>query len=402
MSESQPGPRVSHSGWHATASALCAILVGIGLARFAYTPLIPALVEAGWFTPAQAAYLGAANLAGYLAGALAGRALAARIPIPILLRGMMLFAAASFFACAAPLAFSWFIVWRFGSGLAGAVLMVIAPPAVLPCVPAQRRGFAAGVIFTGVGLGIAASGTLVPLLLQGGLPQTWIGLGTLSLLLTVAAWSGWPRGDGLPAPARPAAAPDSKLRALYLEYALDAVGSVPHMVFLVDFIARGLGWGVAVGAWHWVLFGLGALAGPMLAGMLGDRIGFGPALRLAFAIKALCVGWLAVVADPVMVGVTSVVVGAFLPGNVALILGRVRELARGEPQAQSGWTLATLAYAAGQAAAAYAFSYIFAHTGGYALLFGIAAAALAAALAIDLLAARTGLSPRRLGADQTR
>ena len=137
-------PRVSHAGWRATASALCAILVGIGLARFAYTPLIPALVEAGWFTPAQAAYLGAANLAGYLAGALAGRALAARIPIPILLRGMMLFAAASFFACAAPLPFSWFIVWRFGSGLAGAVLMVIAPPAVLPCVPAQRRGLAAG------------------------------------------------------------------------------------------------------------------------------------------------------------------------------------------------------------------------------------------------------------------
>src|SRR5829696_762650 len=385
MSESQPARRVSHAGWHATASALCAILVGIGLARFAYTPLIPALVEAGWFTPAQAAYLGAANLAGYLAGALAGRALAARIPIPILLRGMMLFAAASFFACAAPLAFSWFIVWRFGSGLAGAVLMVIAPPAVLPCVPAQRRGFAAGVIFTGVGLGIAASGTLVPLLLQGGLPQTWIGLGTLSLLLTLAAWSGWPRGDGMPAPApaRPAPAPDPKLRALYLEYALDAVGSVPHMVFLVDFIARGLGWGVAVGAWHWVLFGLGALAGPMLAGMLGDRIGFGPALRLAFAIKALCVGWLAIAADPVMVG-------------------RVRELARGEPQAQSGWTLATLAYAAGQAAAAYAFSFIFAHTGGYALLFGIAAAALAAALAIDLVVARAGIGPRRLGADQTR
>src|SRR5215204_4476396 len=391
MSESQPARRVSHAGWHATASALCAILVGIGLARFAYTPLIPALVEAGWFTPAQAAYLGAANLAGYLAGALAGRALAARIPIPILLRGMMLF------ACAAPLAFSWFIVWRFGSGLAGAVLMVIAPPAVLPCVPAHRRGLAAGVIFTGVGLGIAASGTLVPLLLQGGLPQTWIGLGTLSLLLTLAAWSGWPRGDGMPAPApaRPAPAPDPKLRALYLEYALDAVGSVPHMVFLVDFIARGLGWGVAVGAWHWVLFGLGALAGPMLAGMLGDRIGFGPALRLAFAIKALCVGWLAVGTDPV-------IVGAFLPGNVALILGRVRELARWEPQAQSGWTLATLAYAIGQAAAAYAFSYIFAHAGGYALLFGIAAAALAAALAIDLVIARAGLGPRRLGPDQTR
>jgi predicted MFS family arabinose efflux permease len=185
-----------------------------------------------------------------------------------------------------------------------------------------------------------------------------------------------------------ASRPDPKLRALYLEYALDAVGSVPHMVFLVDFIARGLGRGVAVGSWHWALFGAGALAGPMLAGVLGDRIGFGPALRLAFAVKALCVGWIAIADDALAVAVTSVVVGAFLPGNVALILGRVRELARGESQAQTGWTVATLAYAIGQAAGAYGSSFLFARTGSYALLFGMAAAALAAALAIDLLAAR--------------
>ena len=35
--------------WRATFSGLCANLVGIGLARFAYTPLIPALILAGWF-----------------------------------------------------------------------------------------------------------------------------------------------------------------------------------------------------------------------------------------------------------------------------------------------------------------------------------------------------------------
>ena len=67
--------------FHATLAGLCAVLVGIGLARFAYTPLIPALIDAQWFTAAQAAYLGAANLAGYLAGALLGAADGAR-PVP--------------------------------------------------------------------------------------------------------------------------------------------------------------------------------------------------------------------------------------------------------------------------------------------------------------------------------
>ena len=63
MNGQQPGP------WRGAIAALCALLVGIGLARFAYTPLLPALVDGNWFSASQAAYLGAANLAGYLAGA---------------------------------------------------------------------------------------------------------------------------------------------------------------------------------------------------------------------------------------------------------------------------------------------------------------------------------------------
>src|SRR5258707_15311914 len=55
--------------WQFAAAGLCASLVGLGLARFAYTPLIPALIAAKWFSPPDAVYLGAANLAGYLAGA---------------------------------------------------------------------------------------------------------------------------------------------------------------------------------------------------------------------------------------------------------------------------------------------------------------------------------------------
>jgi Uncharacterised MFS-type transporter YbfB len=56
--------------WRAVLSGLCATLVGIGLARFAYTPLIPALIATRWFSAPESVYLGAANLAGYLGGAL--------------------------------------------------------------------------------------------------------------------------------------------------------------------------------------------------------------------------------------------------------------------------------------------------------------------------------------------
>src|SRR6185369_111420 len=86
----------------ATMAALSANLVGIGLARFGYTPLIPALIGAGWFMPSAAVYLGAANLAGYLAGALGARILTAQFSAPVVLRTAMLLTAGSLVACAFP------------------------------------------------------------------------------------------------------------------------------------------------------------------------------------------------------------------------------------------------------------------------------------------------------------
>jgi MFS family permease len=234
--------------WRGVLSAFCASLIGIGLARFAYSPLLPAIVGAHWFEPATAAYLGAANLAGYLAGALLGRPISARMRVVTVLRASMALATLAFFACAFPLDFAWFFAWRFASGLAGGMLMVLAAPTVLPSISPSRRGLAGGAIFMGVGAGIVASGTLVPLLLQLDLRAAWFGLGALSFLLTVIGWSGWPSAPPATASVRHRMAPRlPALRSLYVVYALNAVGWLPHMIFLVDFVARGMGKGVEVG-----------------------------------------------------------------------------------------------------------------------------------------------------------
>jgi predicted MFS family arabinose efflux permease len=177
--------------------------------------------------------------------------MAAHVPAATVLRVMMLTATAAFLACGVRLSFPWFFVWRFASGVAGGVLMVLAATTVLPHVAPARRGLAGGVIFTGVGLGIAASGTLVPLLLRLGLAATWCGLGALSLVLTLLAWTGWPEASS---PPEAAMSPENSaprrtaVGAICVEYGLSAVGLVPHMIFLVDFIARGLGEGLEVGA----------------------------------------------------------------------------------------------------------------------------------------------------------
>src|SRR3954447_22508156 len=201
-------PRVAAGPVRATLAALCANLVGIGIARFGYTPLLPAVIAAGWFSPSAAAYLGAANLAGYLAGALGARALRARFGAVATLQAAMLLTCASLFACAVPVSFAWFFAWRFLSGGTGGVLMALAAPTAITAISPGRRGVAGGAIFTGVGLGIAASGTLVPLLIWWGLVEAWIGLGAVALVLTAICWSGWPSVPASAAPpSRPAALP---------------------------------------------------------------------------------------------------------------------------------------------------------------------------------------------------
>ena len=391
-------PRIAVSPIRVTFAALCANLVGIGLARFGYTPLIPALISANWFSPSAAVYLAAANLAGYLAGALGARSLAAHTGSAVALRAAMVLTVAGLFACAFRFGFAWFLLWRFVSGGTGGVLMALAAPTAIATVPAARRGIAGGVVFTGVGLGIAASGTLVPLLMRWGLVQTWLGLAAIAGGLTALSWRGWPESvHG----ARPLLGrvhhPSKMLQALYLEYALNAVGLVPHMVFLVDFVARGLGYGLEAGALYWIIFGAGAVVGPTIGGHLGGRFGFRPTLRLALVVQTLAVAVPFVTNSGPLIALSSFIVGAFVPDIVAITMGRTQELMPcGPPEQTAAWVCCTIAFAIGQAFAGYGFAYVFAQTQGeYLVLFGLGAAALLLALAIDFAAGFTVARPER-------
>jgi predicted MFS family arabinose efflux permease len=160
------------------------------------------------------------------------------------------------------------------------------------------------------------------------------------------------------------------------------------MVFLVDFIARDLGQGLHEAARYWVIFGVGALVGPLAGGHLGDRIGFRTALRLAFVAQALCVALPLVTVSGIGLAVSSFVVGAFVPGIVAVTIGRTRELIPGDPARQAAaWGFCTTAFALGQAVAGYGFSFIFAQSDNpYPALFLLGATALLLALAIDFIA----------------
>jgi len=352
-----------------------ALFVGIGLGRFAYTPLVPFLVQEG-IEPVAANYAGAANLAGYFLGAAFAYRIGALIGPGRAVRIALVLTVLSFLACAAPLGFAWLAFWRFVPGVTGALLMILGASLILNRVAASARGRAAGIIMTGAGLGVVlASAVIVPLADQG-LRFVWFALAGLSLIATVASWRAW--HDGPVAISDPTTAVTTARRfgpailLLVVAYGCDGAGFVPHTIFWADYVARALGLGPIWGNLSWLAFGIGAMAGPVAVGALADLLGLGRTVMLAFLVKALAIGLAIVTADPLALTLSAFLVGALSPGMAALISARLHELVDRQTHGKA-WGMATLSFSAAQAAAGLGMSTGFAVLQSYAPIYGAGA-----------------------------
>jgi hypothetical protein len=94
------------------------------------------------------------------------------------------------------------------------------------------------------------------------------------------------------------------------------VALVPHFLFLVDFVARGLGRGIHAGAQAWALFGAGALAGPLAASYVADRFGFARALRLALLAGSVAIAVPAIFEGALPIFISCFLMGCLTPGLV--------------------------------------------------------------------------------------
>ncbi len=368
-------PHLPH--YFSAARGFCALLIGIGLGRFGYPPLIPIVIKAHWFSPAQADFLGAFALAGYIIGATLSGLLSHWLKVAASLRIAMLTVVAGFFVCAWPLGFAWFVFWRLAAGTAGGVLMVIGAPSVLATIPAELRGRLGGIVFTGVGAGMALAGTVIPIFAGWGLREAWLSLGGVTAILTVLAWNGW--GDELPAAAKKSEGGGFSwvLFWLLLAYMSNAIGFVPHTVFWVDYIARGLGRGIVSGNRYWILLGVSAAAGPVLAGWLADRIGFAKSIRISLAGLVIAIGMPMFWNQPAVLVLSSIGVGCMAMGTTSLVAGRVGELVPAADQKRV-WGWMTMAFATAHASTGFLLSALFAKTGSYSSLFMVGAIAVAA------------------------
>lgn len=380
--------------WRDSLAGLCALLIGIGIARFGYTPLIPVLIQHHWLDAGDAAYLGATNLAGYVGGSLLAAWLSRLMPVARLTRIAMIVTTISLAACMLPWGFLWFAPWRFLTGFTGGLLMVAAVPLMLSRAPAHLHGRSNGIVFTGVGIGVIASGTLVPALASEGPAAIWGGMALVAGLLTLLTWPRWrPQpGDASPGARGTTRAFTRPVAILLVAYMLDSAAFVPHTVFWADFIARGLHRGIEAGGFYWIFFGVGAMCGPVLAGFVAERFGFYRSVTGGYGIKAAFVALPILSQHPVALVASAMVVGAMTPGISALASGRVAELV-GFAAHRQVWGWLTGGFAIASAGAGYLMSYLFDTYGSYYMLFGIGTCGLAIAMLLSVFVRNPTAAP---------
>jgi predicted MFS family arabinose efflux permease len=326
------------------------MFVGMGLGRFSYTAMVPALISAGELTALEAGRVGAINIAGFAFGALVSVSLSARWGTYRALVLAAILSALALTASALPLGFAWLAFWRGLVGIAAGIIMVMSLALIAATAPGSQRPVAASFVFAGVGLAIFMTGILVPRLLALDLRTAWLGLAACGLLgICIAIW-GWraapgavARAPSIEAPAR--AAPWTwPLRRLLTAHFFFSMAIVPHTLYWVDYLARGLGLGMAEGGFHWSVVGVASVAGPWSMAALGLLLGTVWALPLSFITLGLGIGAPLFSGASGVLFLSSVLFGA-QPGLSALMAARVRDLAEAEhmPQLMRAMILASSA-----------------------------------------------------------
>ena len=348
-----------------TAAGLAALAVAMGIGRFAFTPLLPMMQEDAGVSLAQGGQLAAANYIGYLAGALLAMR-PARSEVAI--RGALLAIAFSTLAMGYTHGMLAWTLLRATAGIASAWALVHVSAWCLQELTARGRPHLGGVVFSGVGWGIALAGGLCLALMAAGAnsSQAWIALGALSLVTTAVLWPMVKRGTERAATAGNGFPWTADSIRLVLCYGAFGFGYIIPATF-VPAMARDSIADPLVFGWAWPIFGAAAALSTLFAPRADNR--------RVWAIAALVMA--AGVAAPLFIsGIAGVLCAALLVGATFMVItmAGMQEARRvGGPALMAALTAA---FATGQIAGPLAVSAAAHLRGGMIATLSIAAAAL--------------------------
>ena len=365
----------------ATLAGLCAIGIALGMSRFAYTPLVPALIRDDWTTIPQAGFLGGANCFGYLVSCVIAitlpRILGVRQVMRIGLGAGLLGVLLSSFN----FGFIWLVIARFIAGLSAAPLVVLTPSVLSTQMPERWRKLSAGLAFSGAGLFTLLVSLTLPFVLHQNVQVGWFYETAVVAVAVLLTWPLTSRASNKPLPP-PAAAKRLNggqrkvILGLGLAYACGAIGMQPPTLFLTDYLHRDLGVQIATASQLFSVIGLGFAIGAGCSGVLVSRLGSRISLLLIFATGTVGVLRATISHQLWLITIAAGLCGFFVLGMVATTSQRAME-AVGTAQHPRIWGTLSLVFAIGLTAGSNGMSLMLKLGFSYIQLFVIAIIALA-------------------------
>lgn len=310
-----------------TASAL-------GLARFAYGLLVPAMRDDLRWTLTEAGVVSAANGLGYLIGAAATAAVVRRWGTAAAFRGGLVITALALASTAVSDVFVVLLTVRAVAGASGAVVFIAG--GVIVARIAARAGSSAPitVYFAGTGLGIVLSGVTIPVLAEHW-QAAWGGLGAAAGLATLACWSAAGTGEER----RTGGVGRARVRPLWrvaVAYFLFATGYITYITFLSVYLAD-RHTPVAQVMLTWTVLGAAVMAAPALWSRPITRWPGTRALALVLGVLAGGAALALLSPSPAVVIISAIAYGTTFMAVPAAVTAHIRTAVR-----PADWT-ATLA-----------------------------------------------------------
>ncbi|WP_333608716.1 YbfB/YjiJ family MFS transporter [Arsukibacterium sp.] len=342
-------------------------LLCLGLARFAYTPLLPLMQQQTVLDDASGGYLAGVNYLGYMTGALLAASLTNLKLKDNLYRLGLLLAVISTLGMAVTENFYLWSLWRFVAGLSSAGSMLIASGLIMHWLLRHKQRAELGIHFAGLGFGIALSALLVELMLKLQLDwrAQWQYLAFCALLLAIPAWCWLPRPaqNDVTTLSRPTDTPPSK-RFIYLmlaSYFCAGYGYVISATFIVTIVERMPGL-TGSGNLSFIVLGLAATPAVLVWDFIARRTGYLKAIMLALLAQGLAILLPLSFSSLSIVLLSAALFGATFVGVVSLVLTMAGRLYPSKPAKLMGKM--TLAYGSAQVIAPALTGYL-AHSSGH-------------------------------------
>lgn len=335
--------------------AVSALAVAMGVGRFAFTPMLPLMVRDGAILPDAGAWLAASNYLGYLAGALVAGQIRLRSPSL-----MLISLVGTVIATAAIGATDGLTIWlllRFAAGAMSAWTLIATSTWALRELTRAGRPRLAGLVYSGVGLGIAIVGLFCIVAARPDVPSQdlWVELGVLAAILIAApalllvSRSAAERAAALPqiigslsAGERQSCSP-----GIVICYGLFGFGYILPATFLPA-LAREVVDDPRLFGLAWPIFGIAAAVSTVLVALLFDRFN---RLRVWACSHLLMAA--GVVLPTMWLTLETIAIAAFLVGGTFMVITMLglqvaRSLAPDNPTTILGRM--TAAFALGQLA----------------------------------------------------